>query len=324
VHCTSSHNYRRCRGALAPSLLVVFLLAGVLATWAAESASSTAAALPPDASDLRYEIYQVCSGDTVQNIAARFGVPPEQILQLNGLSEVSALAPGQSLVIVLAGRKSNPSAQPPAGPTVCSLPPRYGVVVAAQPITGEPGDGDVLYQPPTGTRLIVNGEALDVGSDLSCWGVVMIDGSTGWIAKSALEITGQTVSADTLETMLRGGRPDIVQEAFRYLGTPYRYGGRLPASVDCSLFVQVVFAARGVSLPRTAAAQFEVGRAVNYADLLPGDRLYFVSRSGHINHTAIHIGGGRFIHASSRHGCVAVDSLSSPIYWMRFVGARRS
>jgi len=152
----------------------------------------------------------------------------------------------------------------------------------------------------------------------------MADGSTGWIAKPALQLTDQTITPDQLDLMLQGARPDVVQEAFRYLGTPYRYGGRLPYDVDCSLLVQTAFTARGIPLPRTAAAQFEVGQRVGYAGLLPGDRLYFVSSSGRINHAGIYIGDGRFIHASSRRRCVAVDHLGDPRYWGRFIGACRS
>jgi cell wall-associated NlpC family hydrolase len=63
---------------------------------------------------------------------------------------------------------------------------------------------------------------------------------------------------------------------------------------------------------------------VNYSELMPGDRLYFISRSGRINHAALYIGDGMFIHASSRRGCVGIDSLSDPFYWSRFIGARRN
>jgi len=169
-----------------------------------------------------------------------------------------------------------------------------------------------------GSELVAHAEQAE------CWGIVMIDGSTGWIAKSAVELTERTVPPEKLEILLKGGRPDIVQEAFRFLGTSYRYGGRLPYDMDCSLLVQTAYAARGISLPRTAREQFERGRPVDYTELLPGDRLYFVSRSGRINHTGIYIGNGRFIHASSRRGCVAVDGLTELMYWTRFVGARRS
>ena len=151
-----------------------------------------------------------------------------------------------------------------------------------------------------------------------------LDGSAGWVPKSALSITDRTIPPDQLESMLNGGRPDIVQEALRYLDTPYRYGGKLPYNVDCSLLVQTAYTARGIRLPRTAAQQFEVGRSVSYNELLPGDRLYFVSTSGRINHTGIYIGNGRFVHASSRRKCVGIDALYDRIYWARFLGARRS
>jgi len=266
-----------------------------------------------------YELYQVRKGDTVENIAARFGISPDLLRQFNGLPS-GDLAVGQSLAIPLPVTPRPLVERRPSAP-LNILEPRYAAVTGLSQIISEPldvGPADVLYEPQPGTRVIVNAEQGDF------WGIVMIDGSVGWIPKSSLQLTDQMLSAEQLETMLKGGRPDIVQEAYRYLGTPYRYGGSLPFSLDCSLLVQISFAARGIRLPRTAAAQFEVGRSVGLSEMLPGDRLYFVSRSGRINHTGIYIGNGRFIHASARRGCVAVDSLSSRSYWTRFCGARRS
>ncbi len=279
------------------------------------------AGLHHQAAGLCYELYQVRAGDTVENIAARFGVRATQVRALNRLSPPAQPEPGHSLAIPLPTSLAPKPTHQTEQPLSRTLPPRYATVTAPAPITDKPTGSpaaEVLYHPDLGAQLIVTGEQGD------CWGVVMVDGSTGWIPKSALQLTDQTLSPDTLHTMLQGGRPDIVQEAFRYLGTPYRYGGHLPYSLDCSLLVQRTFAARGLRLPRTADAQFDLGRPVNHSELLPGDRLYFISKSGRINHTGIYIGGGRFIHASSRRGRVAVDTLSDPIYWTRFAGARRS
>jgi LysM repeat protein len=266
-----------------------------------------------------YEIYQVRTGDTVENIAARFGVSPDLVRQFNELSS-GELAVGQSLAIPIPVTPRRAVERRPSAP-LNIIEPRYAAVTGLCQVISEPfdvGPADVLYDPQVGTRVIVNAEQGDF------WGIVMIDGSVGWIAKASVQLTDQMLSAEQLDTMLKGGRPDIVQEAYRYLGTPYRYGGNLPYNVDCSLLVQTAFAARGIRLPRTAAAQFEVGRGVGLSELLPGDRLYFVSRSGRINHTGLYTGNGRFIHASARRGCVAVDSLYSRSYWTRFCGARRS
>jgi len=269
--------------------------------------------------DFSYEIYQVRQGDTLANIAARFGVPAERIQQFNELATPEPEV-GQALAIPLPcpTQKAKPVERLPLN----VIDPRYVTVTnpSAQ-IASEPNSSratDVLYQPDIGTQLIVNAERGD------SWGVVMIDGSVGWIEKTSVAATDRVISSEDLEAMLAGGRPDIVQEAFRYLGTPYRYGGQLPHNIDCSLLVQTAFAAKGIRLPRTAARQFEIGAPVSYDNLLPGDRIYFVSRSGRINHTGIYIGNGRFIHASSRRGCVGVDALYDKMYWTRFIGARRS
>lgn len=301
----------------------LFLALGpaAFASTSSEQAQQLDTALWEQATGLSYEIYRVRPGDTVENIAARFGVDPEQIRHLNRLSPSAQPQPARSLAVPLPLRPSSARRQRKPTPVSRTLQPCYAVVTLPSPITSEPTQSSavqVFYEPQRSARLIVTAEQGDY------WGIVMADGSTGWISKSSLQLTDQTLSTDTLDTMLRGGRPDIVQEAFRYLGTPYRYGGHLPYDMDCSLLVQTVFAARGLQLPRTAHAQYDFGKPVNHANLLPGDRLYFISKSGRINHTGIYIGNRRFIHASSRRGCVAVDKLSDPVYWPRFAGARRS
>jgi len=283
---------------------------------ASHSAVGIASSLSQQGVDFSYELYQVCEGDTVENIAARFGVSATRVRQFNNLG-ADRLTVGDAIAIPMSAAAA--PVQAVKRPSLQLIEPCYGVSAAGCAISSEPnGEGEVLYETPPGSQLIVSAEQGDF------WGVVMIDGSIGWVQKSMVEMTGQKLPPDQLETMLKGGRPDVVQEAFRYLGTPYRYGGSLPYDVDCSLLVQTVFATKGVDLPRTAAAQWEVGQLVNYRELLPGDRLYFVSRSGRINHTGIYIGEGRFIHASSRRGCVAVDALYDRLYWSRFLGARRS
>ena len=287
---------------------------------AVEQPAEVAKTLSAQGVEFSYEIYQVRSGDTVENIAARFGIPAARIRQFNDLGPAS-LVVGQSIAVPLAARPAPPRAAPDSRSALNLLEPCYAIVTSPCTITSEPaesGDGAALYEPQIGSQLIVSAE------QGGYWSVVMIDGSPGWVPKSALQMTDRKLPADQLESMLNGGRPDIVQEAARYLGTPYRYGGRLPYDTDCSLLVQTACAARGIHLPRTAAEQFEVGRSVSYSELLPGDRLYFVSRSGRINHTGIYMGSGRFIHASSRRGCVGVDALYDRVYWTRFLGARRS
>ncbi len=83
----------------------------------------------------------------------------------------------------------------------------------------------------------------------------------------------------------------VLEEAAKYVGTPYLAGGSTPAGFDCSGFVSYVFRQLGVSLPRSSAAYWNVGTRVSAADARPGDLI--VSRG----HVAIYAGGSTEIDA---------------------------
>lgn len=113
--------------------------------------------------------------------------------------------------------------------------------------------------------------------------------------------------------------------ALSYEGVPYVYGGVGTDGLDCSGFVNRVFAAYGYDLPRTARAQFRVGLWVDRDELQPGDLLFFHDSPGgeRISHVAFHLGDGRMIHAVKGRGRVSFDDLSARYYDERFAGARR-
>lgn len=114
----------------------------------------------------------------------------------------------------------------------------------------------------------------------------------------------------------------LIQEAFKYEGAPYVYGGNGAAGIDCSGLVKNCFASLGVSLPRRASEQATVGATVALTELQPGDRLYF-SVKRQFDHTGIYLGNGYFIHASASRRKVAVDHLSTPLYGNHLEAARR-
>lgn len=159
-----------------------------------------------------------------------------------------------------------------------------------------------------------------VGQTKRYYAVLMIDHSYGFVEKSRVELYDYGV---TIDPQAAQASQRIVQIALEYIGVPYVWGGNGRGGLDCSGFVKAVFARLGVNLPRVAREQFNVGRAVRWGELAPGDRLYFSTHGTYIDHTGIYIGGGRFIHASGSHGAVVVSSVTEPKYYRTLVGARR-
>lgn len=93
----------------------------------------------------------------------------------------------------------------------------------------------------------------------------------------------------------------IVTEAYRHLGKPYKYGATGPNSFDCSGFVFAVHRDLGITIPRTSREQSQMqGRKLSKNELKAGDLVFFdTSLKGHVNHSGIYLGKGKFIHASS-------------------------
>lgn len=286
-----------------------------------------------------YEVYSIQEGDTLATIAARFGVEESAIAEFNGLAPGAKLEPGESLMIPIArdaaaGRTAQeafaaeekqardveaaeltikPAAQARSGPVVGYL----GVTVQDAVAVADPRGDERLCTIPRGTNVCVS---CQYGEH---YGILMSDGAVAWVPKQDLGVQAVELVAGIEVPAGVNGRTAIVEAAFRYYGLPYRYGGVPPGPTDCSAFVQTVFRDRGVHLPRTAAAQFNVGYGVALDQLAIGDRLYFVNSEGYIGHTGIYIGNGQFIHASSRRGYVGIDTLRSGFYRHRLVGARR-
>ncbi|MBV8992242.1 MAG: bifunctional lytic transglycosylase/C40 family peptidase [Pseudonocardiales bacterium] len=82
-------------------------------------------------------------------------------------------------------------------------------------------------------------------------------------------------------------------------GLPYVWGGNGPqdGGFDCSGLTVAAYGAAGITLPRTADAQFRAGpRVPNGQPLLPGD-LVFYGTATHIHHVGLYLGGGLMIDA---------------------------
>jgi len=182
------------------------------------------------------------------------------------------------------------------------------------------------------------GQCLAVNCETpTTYGVVMVDRSIGYISKSDVQLLNyQVVSSDPAPDQSQQAAPTsdgtlgsrLVQQAFTYLSVPDLWGGNTRSGIDCSGFVKAVFASAGIDLPRVSRDQAGVGYDVPRTDVSqwkPGDRMYFACHHPEIDHTAMYIGNGEFIHASAGHNHqVAIDSVYNEYYSHHLVAVRRS
>jgi peptidoglycan DL-endopeptidase CwlO len=146
-------------------------------------------------------------------------------------------------------------------------------------------------------------------------------------ASGAGGLLGGALSALSLPSSL-GGVPiaggdagsavaaSALRKAVTKKGLPYIWGGTGPNGFDCSGLVQWAYKQMGISLPRTANAQSQVGTPVSKSQLRPGDLVFFYSP---VSHVGIYNGNNKIFNASESGEPLKVSDMSH----MPFHNARR-
>lgn len=100
----------------------------------------------------------------------------------------------------------------------------------------------------------------------------------------------------------------LVNTARSLLNAPYLWGGRSFMGIDCSGFVQVVFKANGINLPRDTRQQIKTGNPIHFKELEAGDLVFFTKPDKDtVSHVGLMISPNEIIHAS---GKVRIDKLT--------------
>lgn len=106
-----------------------------------------------------------------------------------------------------------------------------------------------------------------------------------------------------------------VQAALTRIGDPYVWGGSGPNAFDCSGLVMWAFQQAGVFLPHSSQALAAGGQPVSLDQMQPGDVVNYYSDA---SHSAIYIGDGMMVHASTFGQPVRIAPVNNaPIYNVR-------
>jgi gamma-D-glutamyl-L-lysine dipeptidyl-peptidase len=103
------------------------------------------------------------------------------------------------------------------------------------------------------------------------------------------------------EEEIAGTGGDAVEQARRYLGTPYLWGGMTERGIDCSGLVHMAYRWLGRLVPRDADQQEAAGTSVAENELEPGDLVTYGGQEA-ATHIAFWLGDGRILHATEREG----------------------
>lgn len=247
--------------------------------------------------------YTVVSGDTLSGIAKTYGTTVSTLKSINGLSS-DLIRVGQKLTI------SGTSA--PSVPTVSAA-------AAASNYTVKSGDSLSVLAVQFGTTIAqlkaLNGLTSDiiyVGQALKVSGT-----AAGSVISTNVSAPANPVVATPLGTS-QSKVQAVINEAKKYIGTPYVWGGNTPAGFDCSGFVKYVYAKVGVSLPRTVATQWNATASVSAPQ--PGDIVYYQTYKSGPSHDGIYLGNNKFIHAGD--SGVTISDMTYTYWKTRYLGAR--
>ncbi len=146
-----------------------------------------------------------------------------------------------------------------------------------------------------GARVMATGKVEKEWSEIQ-----LADGKKGWVKSIYLGSLKETHNKKE-----EGGiRKALVETAFEYMDTQYRWGGKSPLGIDCSGLCSISYLMNGIIIYRDAVLKEEYMREISLEEIKPGDLLFFPG------HVAMYIGDDKYIHSSSSNSGVKINSLN--------------
>tara|TARA_R110000765_G_scaffold50926_2_gene103147 strand:+ start:853 stop:1353 length:501 start_codon:yes stop_codon:yes gene_type:complete len=120
---------------------------------------------------------------------------------------------------------------------------------------------------------------------------------------------------------------NVVNNARKFEGTRYKFGGTTSKGMDCSGLVYVAYQQENIALPRVSRDMAGVGKEIKTDAVHVGDLLFFkTNRSSRINHVGMVVdilpGQILFIHSTTSQG-VIISSLNEGYWNNAYTEARR-
>jgi probable lipoprotein NlpC len=146
--------------------------------------------------------------------------------------------------------------------------------------------------------------------------------------KTVAKAEGLKTFNSNFKGSLDSRRKELLKDAEKYIGKPYKYGGDTSSGFDCSGFTVKVYTENNENLPRRSIDQSQYGAAILVKEIEPGDLVFFATSGGKtVTHVGIvhdigKYGEIKFIHASTSKG-VMISSLNEKYWNNAFLYARR-
>lgn len=279
--------------------------------------------------------YIVKSGDSLSEIGQRFALPVSQLKSMNAL-KTELIRVGQTLNVsgaqstaasVKGAGVSTPAVEKSAADSATKAVEEAPTNSAATRTTVEKSYQTTTVKPDTSSNSEVKAKpAVTTDSTETQKTVTQSNSATSVNTDTTSAAKGiQQPAAKSDSNVSQPAAVSsssnvqaIIDEAEKYLRTPYRWGGNTPAGFDCSGFTKYVFNHFGISLPRTTAEQWDATSPVNSPNA--GDLVFFQTYKLGPSHVGIYLGNNQFISAASNG--VTISTLSSTYWKSRYLGAR--